>query len=166
MIFFALLPSLERLFEYLPESGNIPVEAPRVMPDDPAFAKLFGDARSNEIDISTDNSTDNGTGPIVPATKEATQATDGAMVQGQTAAASTSTSTCTAVNNPTDNGNSIVFRGVGMRYREGLDLALHDLDIIIPRGSSVGVVGRTGAGKVTLSHKDGPPSPQHKKLNE
>jgi len=37
-----------------------------------------------------------------------------------------------------------------LRYRRGLPLVLKGLDIHIPAGSKVGVVGRTGAGKSTL----------------
>jgi ABC-type multidrug transport system fused ATPase/permease subunit len=39
------------------------------------------------------------------------------------------------------------FRDVCLRYREGLPLALDNLTFRIPAGKSVGVVGRTGAGK-------------------
>lgn len=45
---------------------------------------------------------------------------------------------------------AIVFRGAQLRYRPGLPLVLKGLDISIPGGSKVGVVGRTGAGKSTL----------------
>jgi ABC-type multidrug transport system fused ATPase/permease subunit len=49
---------------------------------------------------------------------------------------------------PTKGG--IVFQGVKLRYRPGLPLVLKGLDIHIPAGSKVGVVGRTGAGKVCI----------------
>jgi ABC-type multidrug transport system fused ATPase/permease subunit len=45
----------------------------------------------------------------------------------------------------------IVFQGAKLRYRQGLPLVLKGLDIHIPAGSKVGVVGRTGAGKVCIS---------------
>ncbi|KAL7559536.1 hypothetical protein ACA910_011927 [Epithemia clementina (nom. ined.)] len=45
---------------------------------------------------------------------------------------------------------TIVFKGAQLRYRPGLPLVLKGLDITIPGGSKVGVVGRTGAGKSTL----------------
>jgi ABC-type multidrug transport system fused ATPase/permease subunit len=44
----------------------------------------------------------------------------------------------------------IVFQGAKLRYRPGLPLVLKGLDIHIPAGSKVGVVGRTGAGKVCI----------------
>jgi ATP-binding cassette, subfamily C (CFTR/MRP), member 1 len=44
----------------------------------------------------------------------------------------------------------IIFSGVKLRYRPELDLVLKGLDIHIPAGAKVGVVGRTGAGKSTL----------------
>ena len=44
----------------------------------------------------------------------------------------------------------ISFRGVEMRYREGLPLVLKGLNLNIPAGARVGVVGRTGAGKSSL----------------
>ena len=42
------------------------------------------------------------------------------------------------------------FIGTTLRYRPELPLVLKGLDIVIPAGSKVGVVGRTGAGKSTL----------------
>lgn len=44
----------------------------------------------------------------------------------------------------------VQMKGVKLRYRQGLPLVLRGLDIDIPAGSKVGVVGRTGAGKSTL----------------
>jgi len=41
----------------------------------------------------------------------------------------------------------IVFDNVTMRYREDLDPVLKGMSFVIPGGTSVGVVGRTGAGK-------------------
>ena len=37
------------------------------------------------------------------------------------------------------------------RYREGLDLVLKGVNLHIPAGTKVGVVGRTGAGKSSLT---------------
>jgi ABC-type multidrug transport system fused ATPase/permease subunit len=47
----------------------------------------------------------------------------------------------------------IEFNSYSTRYREGLDLVLKDLSLTIQGGERVGIVGRTGAGKssVTLS---------------
>jgi ABC-type multidrug transport system fused ATPase/permease subunit len=44
----------------------------------------------------------------------------------------------------------IKFQGVELKYRPELPLVLQGLDFTIPAGSSVGVVGRTGAGKSSL----------------
>ena len=46
---------------------------------------------------------------------------------------------------------SLQFDGVNLRYREGLPLVLKDLSFDIPAGKSCGVVGRTGAGKSSIS---------------
>lgn len=43
-------------------------------------------------------------------------------------------------------GGEIVFENAKLRYRPGLPLVLKGLDIRIPAGCKVGVVGRTGAG--------------------
>lgn len=45
---------------------------------------------------------------------------------------------------------SIVFDHVSFRYRPGLALALDGLSMSIPGGQSLGIVGRTGAGKSTV----------------
>jgi len=45
---------------------------------------------------------------------------------------------------------AIDIMGAKLRYRSDLPLVLKGLDISIPAGSKVGVVGRTGAGKSTL----------------
>lgn len=45
---------------------------------------------------------------------------------------------------------SVRFENVVMRYREGLPLVLKGLSFEIPGGSSLGIVGRTGAGKSSL----------------
>jgi ABC-type multidrug transport system fused ATPase/permease subunit len=44
----------------------------------------------------------------------------------------------------------VEFRGLEMRYRPGLPLVLDGLSFAVPGGTSVGVVGRTGAGKSSL----------------
>jgi len=43
------------------------------------------------------------------------------------------------------------FQNVRMRYREGLPLTLNDLTFTVPPGRRCGVVGRTGAGKTTIT---------------
>ena len=45
----------------------------------------------------------------------------------------------------------IKFENVCLRYRTGLPLALNNLTFAVPPGKSVGVVGRTGAGKSSLT---------------
>lgn len=44
----------------------------------------------------------------------------------------------------------IVFSEVQMRYRKGLPLVLHDLNLTVAGGERIGVVGRTGAGKSSI----------------
>eukprot|EP00039_Didymoeca_costata_P001605 m.53694 g.53694 ORF g.53694 m.53694 type:complete len:1509 (-) comp10879_c0_seq1:1965-6491(-) len=44
----------------------------------------------------------------------------------------------------------VVFENLGVRYREGLDLVLKNINCDIEPGEKVGVVGRTGAGKSSL----------------
>lgn len=46
---------------------------------------------------------------------------------------------------------SIVFEDVSLRYRQELPLALTNLSFQIPGGQRVGIVGRTGAGKSSLT---------------
>ncbi|XP_059476483.1 multidrug resistance-associated protein 1 isoform X3 [Neocloeon triangulifer] len=48
------------------------------------------------------------------------------------------------------NGN-VVFNNYQVRYREGLDLVLHGISCDIKGGEKVGIVGRTGAGKSSLT---------------
>uniref|UniRef100_G3N5J3 Multidrug resistance-associated protein 1 n=1 Tax=Gasterosteus aculeatus aculeatus TaxID=481459 RepID=G3N5J3_GASAC len=50
---------------------------------------------------------------------------------------------------PTD--GCIDIRGLGLRYRPDLDLAIRNITLVINRGEKVGIVGRTGAGKSSLT---------------
>jgi len=43
------------------------------------------------------------------------------------------------------------FRNVSLRYREGLPLALNGLSFAVPAGKTCGIVGRTGAGKSSIT---------------
>ncbi|XP_050432447.1 multidrug resistance-associated protein 1 isoform X1 [Adelges cooleyi] len=45
----------------------------------------------------------------------------------------------------------VKFENLKVRYREGLDLALKGLNIFVEGGEKVGIVGRTGAGKSSLT---------------
>ena len=45
----------------------------------------------------------------------------------------------------------IVFQDFGVRYRDGLDLAVRDMTAHIREKEKIGVVGRTGAGKSTIT---------------
>jgi ABC-type multidrug transport system fused ATPase/permease subunit len=47
-------------------------------------------------------------------------------------------------------GAEIVFEKVGLRYRTDLPLVLRSVSWSAPRGSKVGIVGRTGSGKSSL----------------
>lgn len=46
---------------------------------------------------------------------------------------------------------AIRFDGYMVRYREGLDLVLRGISVSVAGGQSVGIVGRTGAGKSSLT---------------
>lgn len=45
----------------------------------------------------------------------------------------------------------IEFHDYGARYRPGLDLALRDLSMNVSPKEKIGIVGRTGAGKSSMS---------------
>ncbi|NXP68542.1 MRP1 protein, partial [Chloropsis cyanopogon] len=45
----------------------------------------------------------------------------------------------------------VEFRGYGLRYREDLDLVLKNINVTISGGEKIGIVGRTGAGKSSLT---------------
>ncbi|KAL4122728.1 hypothetical protein QTP88_015009 [Uroleucon formosanum] len=45
----------------------------------------------------------------------------------------------------------VQFKNLKVRYREGLDLVLKGLDLIVEGGQKVGIVGHTGAGKSSLT---------------
>jgi ATP-binding cassette, subfamily B, multidrug efflux pump len=44
----------------------------------------------------------------------------------------------------------IAFSGLSFRYAEGTKEVLHDINLVIPAGGSLGIIGRPGAGKTTL----------------
>eukprot|EP00063_Salmo_salar_P075084 XP_014049919.1 PREDICTED: multidrug resistance-associated protein 1-like [Salmo salar] len=46
---------------------------------------------------------------------------------------------------------NIDIRGFGLRYREDQELAVRNITVAIPGGEKVGIVGRTGAGKSSLT---------------
>ena len=57
------------------------------------------------------------------------------------------------VTNPSDwpNQGQVTFKDVNLRYRPNTELVLKGLNFEVPAGIKVGVVGRTGAGKSTIS---------------
>nr|XP_048721612.1 multidrug resistance-associated protein 1 isoform X1 [Caretta caretta] len=61
---------------------------------------------------------------------------------------------CTEQTAPPNNWpheGKVEFRGYGLRYREDLDLVLKNINVTINGGEKVGIVGRTGAGKSSLT---------------
>ncbi|CAN8003965.1 unnamed protein product [Ixodes hexagonus] len=46
---------------------------------------------------------------------------------------------------------ALSFKSYSTRYREGLDLVLRDIDLDVQPGEKIGIVGRTGAGKSTIT---------------
>jgi ATP-binding cassette subfamily B protein len=46
----------------------------------------------------------------------------------------------------------VTFSHVDYRYEDNKDLVLHDINLVIPAGQKVGLVGHSGAGKTTISH--------------
>ena len=46
----------------------------------------------------------------------------------------------------------VTFAHVDYRYDDNKDLVLHDINLVIPAGQKVGLVGHSGAGKTTVSH--------------
>ena len=46
---------------------------------------------------------------------------------------------------------SIKFSNVSMRYNKASKLVLNDVDLSVPAGTTLGVVGRTGSGKVNAT---------------
>ncbi len=49
------------------------------------------------------------------------------------------------------NAGAVSFQDYGMRYRPGLDLVVKHISCDISGGEKVGIVGRTGAGKSSLT---------------
>jgi ATP-binding cassette subfamily B protein len=47
---------------------------------------------------------------------------------------------------------AVAFEGVGFRYAEGGDSTLRDIDLEIPPGTTLAIVGETGSGKTTLAY--------------
>lgn len=45
---------------------------------------------------------------------------------------------------------SIIFKNVTFQYPETIKPVLHDINLIIPKGTFVGIIGSTGSGKTTL----------------
>lgn len=52
---------------------------------------------------------------------------------------------------PADATPSLTFEGVSLQYADGTE-ALHGIDLDVPAGSTVAVVGATGSGKTSLVH--------------
>lgn len=49
-----------------------------------------------------------------------------------------------------ENG-TVTFNNYAVRYREGLDLVLRNVNFTVRGGEKIGIVGRTGAGKSSLT---------------
>ncbi|KAG0430322.1 hypothetical protein HPB47_022811 [Ixodes persulcatus] len=49
---------------------------------------------------------------------------------------------------------AVSFKSYSTRYRQGLDLTLRDVDLYVRPGEKIGIVGRTGAGKITIIPQD------------
>jgi ATP-binding cassette, subfamily B, bacterial len=47
---------------------------------------------------------------------------------------------------------AVAFEGVGFRYAEGGEWTLRDIDLEIPPGTTLAIVGETGSGKTTLAY--------------
>ena len=62
----------------------------------------------------------------------------------------TTTSTTTTTANPTPTSTAIQFEGVGFRYPGKTEWALRHIDLTIPSGESLALVGQNGAGKTTF----------------
>lgn len=45
---------------------------------------------------------------------------------------------------------TLELKNLSIRYREDLDYVIKNMSLVIPSGTKVGIVGRTGAGKTTL----------------
>lgn len=52
---------------------------------------------------------------------------------------------------PNKKATSIEFRNVNFKYSDGKDTALKDFNLIIKSGEKVGIVGKSGAGKTTIT---------------
>lgn len=46
---------------------------------------------------------------------------------------------------------TVTFKNYAVRYREGLDLVLKNVNFTVNGGEKIGIVGRTGAGKSSLT---------------
>ena len=49
-----------------------------------------------------------------------------------------------------NNSDAVTLRSVGLTYSEGADPSLSDINLSVPRGATVGVIGSTGSGKSSL----------------
>ena len=60
-------------------------------------------------------------------------------------------SSCSTITKEWPEEGEINLHDYGARYRPGLDLALHSLSMNIRSQEKIGIVGRTGAGKSSMS---------------